>query len=294
MSAASDLVRKQFAEGDARRDAGLTTPEDVVRYDDIPYGKDPRWQALDVYRPRAAQGETLPVIVSVHGGAWVYGSKEVYQFYCMGLAQRGFAVVNFSYRLAPEHPHPAALEDVNSAFGWVLANAKAYGFDTKRVFAVGDSAGGHLLGLYSALCSNAVFAAQSGIRPPKGFVPRAVALNCGKYRIEMTGDEDDQTRQLMRDFLPGGGTAQELRQIDVTAHVTQAFPPTFLMTANGDFLREQAPLMARCLMENSVPFVFRFYGDARHELGHVFHCDVRSEDARRCNDDECAFFRSFA
>ena len=293
MSAASDLVRKNFAKGDAKRDAGLTTPPDVVRYDDILYGEDARWQSLDVYRPRAAEGKTLPVIVSVHGGAWVYGSKEVYQFYCMGLAQRGFAVVNFSYRLAPEHPHPAQLQDINSVFGWVLAHAAEYGFDAKHVFAVGDSAGGHLLGLYSALCTNPVYAAQVGVKPPKGFAPRAVALNCGKYRIELTGDPTDQSQQLMADFLPHGGTAQELRQIDVTAHVTDAFPPAFLMTSNGDFLREQAPLMAACLMENAVPFVFRFYGDARHELGHVFHCDVRSEDAKRCNDDECAFFREF-
>ena len=293
MSAASDLVRKTFAEGDAKRDAGLTTPKDVVRYDDIAYGQDTRWQSLDVYRPKAAEGAALPVIVNVHGGAWVYGSKEVYQFYCMSLAQRGFAVVNCSYRLAPESPHPAQLEDINSVFAWTLAHAKEYGFDTEHVFAVGDSAGGHLLGLYSALCTNSVFAAQVGVKPPKRFAPRAIALNCGKYRIEMTGDADDQTQQLMADFLPDGGTAQELHQIDVTAHVTEAFPPTFLMTSNGDFLRAQAPIMAESLMENSVPFVFRFYGDAKTELGHVFHCNVRSEEAKRCNDEECAFFRKF-
>lgn len=293
MSAASDRVRKEFAKGDARRDAGLTAPRDVVRRDDIVYGEDARWQALDVYRPRALGDAVLPVIVSVHGGAWVYGSKEVYQFYCMSLAQRGFAVVNFSYRLAPESAHPAQLHDINAVFNWTLAHAQEYGFDAERVFAVGDSAGAHLLGLYSALCTNPVYAAQVGVKPPKGFAPRAIALNCGKYRIEATGDPTDQTQQLMADFLPGGGTAQELRAIDVTAHVTDAFPPTFLMTANGDFLREQAPVMAHCLMENSVPFVFRFYGDARHELGHVFHCDVRSEQGQRCNDEECAFFRTF-
>ena len=102
MSIISDLLRSSFGRSDAARDAGLTTPEDVVRYDGIRYGDDPRWQTLDVYRPRAAGDGVLPVIVSVHGGGWVYGDKTVYQFYCMSLAQRGFAVVNFSYRLAPE------------------------------------------------------------------------------------------------------------------------------------------------------------------------------------------------
>ncbi|MFR5151238.1 MAG: carboxylesterase family protein [Ruminococcus sp.] len=61
-----------------------------------------RCRELDVYRPKQAQGEDLPVIISVHGGAWMYGDKERYQYYCMSLAQRGFAVVNFTYRLAHE------------------------------------------------------------------------------------------------------------------------------------------------------------------------------------------------
>ena len=103
MSQASDMVRTEFKKGDDIRDAGLTTPEDIIRYDDIVYGEDPKWQSLDVYRPKSAEGKKLPVIVSVHGGGWVYGDKERYQFYCMNLAQRGFAVVNYTYRLAPEY-----------------------------------------------------------------------------------------------------------------------------------------------------------------------------------------------
>ena len=113
MSAVSDFVRKSFKEGDDIRDAGLTTPEDVVRYDDILYGTDPKWQVLDLYRPKNKEGEKLPVIVSIHGGGWVYGDKERYQYYCMSLAERGFAVVNFTYRLAPEFKYPAPLEDTN-------------------------------------------------------------------------------------------------------------------------------------------------------------------------------------
>ena len=109
MSKISDKTRREFKAGDDIRDAGLTTPNDVVRFDDIRYGDDDPLQALDVYRPRAAEGKVLPVIISVHGGGWVYGDKERYQYYCMGLAQRGFAVINYSYRLAPEHPFPAAV-----------------------------------------------------------------------------------------------------------------------------------------------------------------------------------------
>ncbi|MGB4661825.1 MAG: alpha/beta hydrolase, partial [Mobilitalea sp.] len=118
MSQASDKLRKEFGEGDAKRDAGLCTPEDIERVNNIQYGPDSVWNVLDVYRPKAESGK-LPVIVIVHGGGWVYGDKEVYQFYGMNLAQRGFAVVNFSYRLAPEAKYPAPLEDTNLVITWM-------------------------------------------------------------------------------------------------------------------------------------------------------------------------------
>lgn len=115
MSKTSDFIRKSFKEGDDIRDAGLSTPNDIVRFDNLIYGTDAQWQRLDVYRPKKLGGG-LPVIVSVHGGGWVYGDKERYQFYCMNLAQRGFAVINYTYRLAPEFPFPAALEDTVMVF----------------------------------------------------------------------------------------------------------------------------------------------------------------------------------
>lgn len=85
MSEISDKVREMFAAGDTVRDAGLTTPEDVERFDDICYGNDLKWQVLDVYRPKKCKGEKLPVLINMHGGGWVYGDKERYQFYCMSL-----------------------------------------------------------------------------------------------------------------------------------------------------------------------------------------------------------------
>ncbi len=168
MSVTSDNIRKSFKESDDRRDAGLTTPANVERYDDIVYGEDAASQSLDVYRPKGADGR-LPVIVSVHGGGWVYGDKERYQYYCMSLVQHGFAVVNFTYRLAPEHKFPAAIEDINAVFKFVLENNEKYGFDTEHIFAVGDSAGAHQLGLYAVICTNPEYAKRFDFAPPKGF-----------------------------------------------------------------------------------------------------------------------------
>ena len=75
-------MRETFNDGDEIRDEGLTTPEDVERFDGISYGPDRKWNTLDVYRPKNHSGR-LPVIISFHGGGWVYGDKESCQYYCV-------------------------------------------------------------------------------------------------------------------------------------------------------------------------------------------------------------------
>ena len=290
MSIASKTVRITFKASDDKRDAGLTTPEDIQRADDIVYGASPKEQSLDVYRPKEYTGK-LPVIVSVHGGGWVYGDKERYQYYCMSLAQRGFAVVNYTYRLAPEHIFPASLEDTNLVFTWLLTHAEEYDMDPARVFALGDSAGAHLLGLYCALCTEPDFAKQFTFSAPAGFVPKAVALNCGEYAMSDPSLMKGNTRALMGDLLGGRLTAEKLRLLDVTLHLNERFPPTYLMTCTGDFLADQAPVMSAALMRHGVPHELHYYADGPKELGHVFHCNMRLDAARRCNDDECAWFQ---
>lgn len=247
----STIVRKAFAAGNMVRDAGLKTPEDVQRFDDIVYGEEDKvWQSLDVYRPKATNiEEKLPVIVSVHGGGWVYGDKKLYQFYCLSLAQRGFAVVNFSYRLAPESKFPASIIDTNLVFGWILDHAEEYGFDTENIFAVGDSAGAHMLGLYTNLCTNPEYAKtyedKFGIQIPQDLKIRAVALNCGQYHFGLEEMSNEMTDNLMKELLPEGGTPEELELVNVDTYVTENFPPVYLMTAEKDFLKEQAPLLER-------------------------------------------------
>ena len=293
MSVTSDRIRREFKAGDDVRDAGLMTPESVIRYDDLYYGEDKEWQKLDVYRPREADEQLLPVIVSVHGGGWVYGDKERYQYYCMELARRGFAVVNFTYRLAPEFKHPAPLEDTNLVFQWIKEHCTEYKMDVERIFAVGDSAGGHLLGLYAAIWTNPEYAKEYNFSVPTGMCLKAIALNCGVFRVYEKVENFDEMEALMADYLPLGGTTEELNMLDVPSYVTENYPPTFLMTSVADFLKNQVLLMVEKFMEYDVPFVYRFYGDRKNQLAHVFHCNIRTEDAKVCNDEECGFFQSF-
>ena len=193
----------------------------MERMTNIAYGPEEKWQLLDLYRPKAALEadgslKKLPVIISVHGGAWVYGDKDKYQFYCMRLAQHGFAVVNFSYRLAPERKFPASVEDTEAVFQWVCDNAEKYALDTSNVFAVGDSAGGHLLSLYADAITNKEYAKAFPFIKEKPMTLRGLALNCGKYTMD---DTEPKFRLLRSGYLPNKGTPEEVHMLDAAAHV---------------------------------------------------------------------------
>ena len=273
---------------DEKRNEGLTTPDGIERFDDIVYGEHER-NVLDVYRPKVFDGK-LPVIVSIHGGGWVYGNKEIMQFYCMSLAERGFAVVNFNYRLAPEFKHPAPLEDANKVFFWVLENADKYGFDASRIFALGDSVGANILGLYCCLCADKSYADRLSIYPPAGFMPKAVAFNSGLYRL--IRGEEDLLDSLAEAYFTNGGTDEEYSLIELEKYVPSVFPPTFVMTANKDFLNCQAKPFYDFLLSKGIKAEYRCYGDDEHELTHVFHINIKIPQANECNEDECSFFLS--
>lgn len=271
---------------DEKRNAGLKTPESVARFDNISYGEHER-NILDVYRPKNADGK-LPVIVSIHGGGWVYGNKEIMQFYCMSLAENGFAVINFSYRLAPEYKHPTPLIDTNKVIEWMFESADIYGFDTDNVFLVGDSCGANSVGLYTCLCVNSEYAGKMGIIPPDGFVPKAIALNSCLFRL--VRGEEDLLDSLAEAYFAEGGTDREYTEIELKRYVNTDFPPTFVMTAPGDFLTPQAKPFYDFLQEKGVKSEYHSYGDSENPLSHVFHINIKLPQARTCNKDECEFF----
>ena len=286
MSFGALLFRLMCTKSDRKRDAGQTTPAHIERHNNLVYGSDPKRHTLDLYLPKHAAGR-LPVIVSFHGGGWVYGTKETYQYYCMSLAARGFAVVNYNYRLAPKHRFPAPFEDTNQVFHWLMQHADAYNLNTERIFGAGDSAGALGIGLYACMLTNPDYAKRYSFRIPEGLRLRGLALNCGMYT---TADK----AKALADFLPKQNADDALRLLDLVLHITADYPPCFVMTANGDFLREEPKVLLPVLEQCGIPHEFKVYGDDAQPLGHVFHCDLRLAQAKEANDAECAFFRTLA
>jgi acetyl esterase/lipase len=97
----------------------------------------------DLYLPYPRRASN-PTVIAIHGGGWVEGTRDYVALSGLPYVERGFSVVNISYRLARVTPAPAAVEDCRCALRWVIANAAKYGFDPAKIIVSGWSAGGHL------------------------------------------------------------------------------------------------------------------------------------------------------
>lgn len=285
----AEQIRKEWGKADLLRDSGLFYPESVRRYENISYGSCGENHLLDIYVRDSVEDPIT--IVSVHGGAWVYSNKEFYKHYCLALAERGFLVINFNYRLAPENPYPAALEDTNRVFGWILEHGGTYGINEDKIVLVGDSAGAHIGAQYLTVLSNPEYASLCRVSPPEGLSVKACALNCGIYDILHT--ELGEIQGVVDAYL-GEKMAEYRQEMDIMGHITGAFPPAYVMTASQDFMRPYTKTFCECLSKNGVPFKYRLYGeDSETQYEHVFHCDVKMPEAAVCNEDECEFFREW-
>ena len=290
MSVLSSYLNHNYAKGDAQRDAGLATPKDIRRYDDLSYGPDRKWQLLDIYRPKDCE-DLLPVILIVHGGAWIYGDKDTYQYYGMSLAQRGFAVVNFTYHLAPQFRYPAQIEDIDLVMTFIKENAEQYRLDLNNIFAAGDSAGGQLLSAYTALLKDEQYRSYYDIDLQDELYFNAIALNCGVYHVE--NRRHDQVFPIMKEVLKKGFSTRDLQMFNTFDKVTDSFPPVFLMSCEGDYLLDQVNYLQPSLQAHGIPYELHIYGDETNILWHDFHINIRLKDAEICNSEECAFFRKY-
>lgn len=119
-------------------------PPRVAEVRDIAIPLDGRTVQARLYVPEGA-GERPPLTLFYHGGGWVIGTLDTHDATCRALAQEsGSAILSVAYRLAPEHPYPAAADDCYDALLWAKESADDLGVDASRLAVAGDSAGGNL------------------------------------------------------------------------------------------------------------------------------------------------------
>jgi acetyl esterase len=231
---------------------------------------------IRVYTPVAAA--PLPVVTYFHGGGWVIGDVETHDATCQQIATSVPAVVvSVDYRLAPEHPFPAALEDCLAATRWVAAHAGELGADGSRLAVAGDSAGGNLAALVALQARD-----QGG--PPIGFqllVYPATELTCSFASHVENGDGYLLTSESIRWFLDHYIPEADRKGPDASPHFADdlsRLPPALIITAEFDPLRDEGEAYASRLEEAGVPVTLTRYDGMIHGF---FGMDVALDGATR-------------
>jgi len=179
----------------------------------------------DVAVPKGAGPH--PVVIYLHGGGWAFGSPASFRKLGMQFAEAGYLTIILDYRLAPEHPFPAALEDSIFAVRWASDNARRWNGDGRRIAIGGDSAGGNL-------AMSAVTSSAPELRAPV----RAALLFYGAYDLEATAERTRAEAGLqvqLNTYVAGDkGLFADPRVSPLKAVVPGLLPPCFIMGAGND------------------------------------------------------------
>ena len=231
------------------------------------------------------ENRKYPVIVSVHGGGWFYGDKELYSHYCCLLAEHGYVVVNFNYRLSPQNKYPAAIEDVAYMVRYIHENSQILGIDMDNFYMVGDSAGAQLTANYCIIASNSDYREKLDFFT-YDLLPKKVCLNCGAYNMAERNDN------VSAWYLKNAVTEEQYKLFkDQLDYVNADFPEAYLMYSVNDDLSSHTKVLDEVLNKVGIAHITKAYGQNNPDSGHVFHMNMYNPEGILCNEDECAFMK---
>lgn len=221
---------------------------------------------LTVIRPHNfRQDESLPAIVYLHGGGWTLGSLATYEPFCRALANAtGQIVIWVEYRLAPEAPYPAALDDTLAAWRWIQDNYRELGADPSRISIGGDSAGGNL-----AAVAALVLRGQTGIQPWR----QLLLYPCLDMSASLASHRKLAEGYLLtapfyawyrNNYAPPGVARDSWRLSPLFADDLAHLPPAIVLYAGFDPLRDEAAAYVMKLTLAGVPVEPLYFADMIH------------------------------
>jgi len=205
-----------------------------------------------IYRP--VRSEVLPVAVYYHGGGWALGGLDSHDNLCRAISNAARAlVVSVDYRLAPEHPFPAAVDDAYAGLVWAHANARSLGGDPERIAVAGDSAGGNLAAVVAVLARDRKgprISQQTLIYPQTD----AARLTTESHRnfaqgYYLTKSYIEKFREM---YVPDKGSWSDPRVSPLLTRELRGLPPALVITAQFDPLRDEGEAYAQRLRESGV------------------------------------------
>lgn len=221
---------------DKKRMSTQTPPENIVKVKDVTYLDDGNpYHKFDVFYPEGTiPEEGLPVIIDIHGGGWMYASKDLNEYYCMELANKGYCVFSISYRLVPDVTVYEQIKDCTDALAYINSNMKNYPANKKTVMLTGDSAGGQLA-LYSTILNN-----NPDAREIFGTVDTKLNIKCLLLTSPVTYAKSGGWFSIYTKKMWGKDyktkAAYNYMDLDEIMELANDMPPTYFITSSDDTL----------------------------------------------------------
>jgi acetyl esterase len=219
-----------------------------------------------IYTPRTLRKTDglAPCLVFFHGGGWVIGNLETHDVVCRKLAQEAeLIVVSVDYRLAPEHPFPAAVDDAIAATKWIAENAGKLGIDASRLTVGGDSAGGNLAAVVA-------LAARDGNGP--NIAGQLLIYPATDFSMSHPSHSEPETSVLLThtvirwfaNHYLGAADGNDWRASPARVTTLTGLPPAYVLTAGADPLRDEGDEYAQRLKQAGVPVTYRHFPGQFH------------------------------
>jgi acetyl esterase len=268
-------------------------PDGVDANIDIPYDEDGnRGHLLDVYYPRSTR-KKLPVVVDIHGGGFLYGSKEMNKPFGYHLAKRGFIVFNLNYRLAlSDTKVPGQIQDVVSAINWISKHIEDYPADKEKVYIIGESAGG-VLAIMATLISISERLQKLFNTKTIDLDIKSAAVICGMMRF----DEPTIGYWGMRSMCFDKGYQKQnyyKNMIFENIPEMKELPPIYLTTSDEDELRKMTLDFKKTLEKQNITYQLKYFKKGiDKKIGHMF-CILHPEynESIELIEDMLNFFES--
>jgi acetyl esterase len=301
------LIRALFDRGAQQASAALArhVPPGVIEHLDQHYDPADPDARYDLFLPPPgvlAAGTVPPLVVWVHGGGAVSGSRHDVGAYARVLAGQGLAVAALDYSVAPEARYPTPVRQVNRALAHLAGTAAGRGLDGHRLVLAGDSAGAQIAAQVAALTVEPAYARRLDIVPGvQATQLRALLLFCGPY-IMRSSDASGLGRWFLHTVLWAySGTRRYetdpgfASTANVLAHLTPAFPPAFVSAGNADPLLPHSVALVERLQQLGAPVQSLFFA-ADHEppLPHEYQFNLDTAAGQQALREAVAFVRRHA
>ena len=291
------LIRKTFENGIA------TEPNNYQQYvtsvqkiTNLEYPSKFKDNTADLYLPK--NSEMYPIIIWIHGGAFVGGDKRDVKEYATMLASNGYAVLAANYERAPELKYPKQLNQIEEIHEYLLTISQKYNIDSNNIILAGDSAGAHLVSQFALIQTSSEYAKKMNF---KQTIPedklKALLLYSGPFDVEEITKTKSKIMSLM--FSQSAWAYFGIRNWEseygeittIKNHITPNFPATFITDGNTGSFASHAKDLILELEKNNIKTASYFI-DEKVKRGHEYQFKLDTDEGMKSLEETLKFLKS--